>query len=79
MEKGYPPGHPEILRELTVPIVRSGTCIAILGVGNKTYPYTEEDLEITARFADLAWEIVHRKNTELDLKRSEQEQRSLLL
>jgi PAS domain S-box-containing protein len=78
-KKGYPPGHPEILRELTVPIVRSGTCIAILGVGNKTYPYTEEDLEITARFADLAWEIVHRKNTELDLKRSEQEQRSLLL
>ena len=78
-KKGYPPGHPDILRELTVPIIRSGTCIAILGVGNKTSPYTEEDLEITARFADLAWEIVQRKNTELDLQRSEQEQRTLLL
>lgn len=55
-----------------MPIIRSGTCIAILGVGNKTSPYTEEDLEITVRFADLAWEIVQRKNTELDLHRSEQ-------
>ena len=39
-KKGYPSGHPDILRELTVPIIRSGTCIAILGVGNKTSPYT---------------------------------------
>lgn len=76
--KGYPEGHPSILRELTVPVIRDNLCVAILGVGNKPASYTEEDVEIATRFSDLAWDIVERKRSEQSLRQSEEEQRSLL-
>ncbi|MCX7787405.1 MAG: GAF domain-containing protein, partial [Spirochaetes bacterium] len=76
--KGYPEGHPALIRELTVPVIRENQCVAILGVGNKPTPYNQEDVDIASRFSDLAWDIVERKTSELTLQRSEEEQRSLL-
>ncbi len=76
--KGYPEGHPHLIRELTVPVIRDNLCVAILGVGNKSSLYTEEDVEIAMRFSDLAWDIVERKRSEQSLQESEEEQRSLL-
>lgn len=58
-------------RELVVPVIRGPKVTAILGVGNKPSPYTEEDVEAVSLLADLAWEIVERKRTEETLKASE--------
>ncbi|MFQ3620377.1 MAG: response regulator [Spirochaetales bacterium] len=76
--KGYPEGHPTILRELTVPIMVGETCKGIIGVGNKATPYTSEDVEIVQKFADLSWDILERKRIEESLFRSEQNYKSLL-
>lgn len=74
---GFPEGHPFLIRELTVPVIRENRCVAILGVGNKATFYHEEDLDIASRFSDLAWDIVERKARELSLQQSEREQRYL--
>lgn len=87
--KGVPEGHPAVTRELVVPILRAGQIVAILGVGNKSSSYTQEDADFVAYFADVAWEIAERKQQEeqilfnqarleLLFKEAEQSRRTLL-
>ncbi|MGB7876163.1 MAG: PAS domain S-box protein [Anaerolineales bacterium] len=69
--KGLPEGHAEIRRELLVPILRGDNIVAVIGVGNKEAEYTRKDVEIVSLLADLAWDIVERKQTEAALRKSE--------
>ncbi len=62
--KGMPEGHPEVKRELVVPIMRHEKIVAILGVGNKPQDYTDHDVQIVSYFADIAWTLVEQKRTE---------------
>ncbi len=66
--KGMPEGHAEVIRELIVPIMRSGRVVAILGIGNKPANYTENDVETVSYLADVAWEITERKRAEEALR-----------
>jgi PAS domain S-box-containing protein len=63
-KKGMPNGHAELIRELTVPVMREGRVVAIVGIGNKPVDYMEKDARIVASFADMTWEIVGRKRAE---------------
>jgi len=65
--KGIPHGHPLVIRELVVPVMRGDQIMAILGVGNKPGNYTDQDLETVSIFADLVWEIAERKRAEARL------------
>ncbi|MEJ2201235.1 MAG: PAS domain S-box protein, partial [Desulfuromonadaceae bacterium] len=69
--KGLPPGHAEVIRELVMPVFRGDNIVAIIGVGNKPHDYTAEDIEAVSFLADLAWEIVERKQTEEQLRLSQ--------
>ncbi|MFH0823006.1 MAG: PAS domain S-box protein, partial [Pseudomonadota bacterium] len=62
--RGLPEGHAPVIRELVVPVIRSGEMVAILGIGNKTGDYTEKDVETVSYFADVVWEIIERKRAE---------------
>jgi PAS domain S-box-containing protein len=62
--KGLPEGHAELVRELVVPVMRGERVKAILGVGNKSFDYTEQDVEAMSLLADLIWEITERKLAE---------------
>ena len=70
--KGLPEGHAALLRELVVPVLRSGRVVCILGVGNKPVDYKDEDVQVAMQMADLVWDIAERKQTEekLDYSRS---------
>lgn len=70
-KKGLPEGHAPVVRELTVPVVREGKVVAILGVGNKPRDYTEKDVEVVSHLADVTWEIIRQKQIEADLAQSE--------
>jgi two-component system, cell cycle sensor histidine kinase and response regulator CckA len=70
--KGMPPGHAAVVRELGVPIFRSGSIVAILGIGNKGFDYTDEDVQIASRFADLVWDIAERKQIAESLRESDE-------
>ncbi len=63
-KRGLPEGHPEVNRELVVPIFRQEKIVAIMGVGNKPREYTEQDVQVASYFADIAWTLVEQKQTE---------------
>ena len=75
--KGMPEGHAPVIRELVVPIMRSGRIVAILGVGNKPSDYTEKDVETVSYLADVAWEVTESKLAQEALRESEQRFRFL--
>ncbi|MBK9795994.1 MAG: PAS domain S-box protein [Holophagaceae bacterium] len=76
-KKGMPAGHATVLRELVAPVLRGERIVALLGVGNKPFPYGNRDLQTVQRLADLAWDIAERKRSELDLRQSEADYRAL--
>jgi signal transduction histidine kinase/CheY-like chemotaxis protein len=53
-----------IRRELVVPIFRGKLVVALLGVANKAFPYTGEDVKRVMDLADLAWDVVARRQAE---------------
>lgn len=70
-KKGLPKGHAPVIRELVVPVFRENKIVAVLGVGNKPNNYINLDVRVVQQLADLAWEIVVRKQTEKTLRESE--------
>lgn len=66
--RGMPNGHAEIIRELVVPTLREGRIVSILGVGNKSSDYDQNDVELVAYVADIIWTIVERKRAETQLQ-----------
>lgn len=66
-KRGLPPGHAALIREMVVPVFRKGLIVAILGVGNKAKPYTDNDLQTVALLADLAWDFAEGKRMEAEL------------
>jgi signal transduction histidine kinase/DNA-binding response OmpR family regulator len=62
--KGMPEGHAEVVREITIPIFRGNSIVAIIGVGNKPTNYGEDDIDAVAKLANLAWDIVVSKQAE---------------
>jgi signal transduction histidine kinase len=68
-----PPGHPGVTRELVVPVVRGEVVVALLGVGNKPVPYTDQDVEVMVTLADLLWDIAEQRRAEEALRQSERE------
>lgn len=67
-KKGLPEGHAPVIRELVVPVIRSDTVVAILGVGNKPNPYDDDDVKSVQHLANTAWEIIERKRAEEKLQ-----------
>lgn len=76
--KGLPEGHASVIRELTVPVMRDGKVVAILGVGNKPSDYDQQDVEIVSHLTNLAYEFAESRRFEEALHKSEQYARALL-
>ncbi|HLP03770.1 MAG TPA: PAS domain S-box protein [Opitutaceae bacterium] len=75
---GLPPGHPPLTRALTVPVRRGERTIALVGVGNKTTPYHDDDIDTVRELADLAMDLVERVQAEQSLRRSEHQLRLII-
>ena len=67
--KGLPQGHAEMVRILTVPVMRQGIVVAVVGLGNKPVDYTEKDVESVGYLADVAWQIVEHKQADGERER----------
>jgi len=43
-KKGYPKGHPEIVRHMNIPVMDGSHIVIIAGVANKPWDYTDDDV-----------------------------------
>ena len=66
--RGLPSGHVPLVRELTVPVFRGGKIRVILGVGNKEVDYTELDLDLAVKLADLTVDLVLAKRADEEMR-----------
>ncbi len=64
LKKGYPEGHAEILRYLTIPVINENRIVAVVGVANKESNYTYSDVLHLTLLMDSVWKIVQRKQAE---------------
>lgn len=77
--KGLPEGHARIDRELVAPTLRAGRVVSVLGVGNKSTPYTSQDAELLSYIADIVWGIIDRKRTDEEILRLQGQLREMAL
>lgn len=72
LKKGYPEGHVNLTRFLTVPVLHNGRIVAVVGVANKASDYNETDtLELTL-LMDSVWKSVENFKKEEALRESEE-------
>jgi two-component system, sensor histidine kinase and response regulator len=62
-QKGLPDGHPELRRLISVPVLESGKVVLLAGVGNKTEPYNDLDVETVQLISNAVWRMVQKQRT----------------
>gem|GEM_PF-416140 len=77
-KKGYPEGHPRIIRHMNVPVMDDGHIILVAGVANKTSDYTENDVNELLLLMQGLWNIIKRKRAEQTRRESEGKYRSII-
>jgi PAS domain S-box-containing protein len=76
-KKGYPKGHVKIIRHMNIPVFDGGKIVAVAGVGNKKENYNKSDVRQLNLLMDGMWKIIHRKRSEVALRKSEERYRLL--
>ena len=56
--KGLPPGHAELKRLISLPVIDGGQVRMMVGVGNKASDYTDKDMQALQILADAIWSRV---------------------
>ena len=60
-KRGLPQGHAELVRLISVPVVDGGLVRMMVGVGNKSEPYSDKDVETVQLMANAIWRIVNKR------------------
>jgi PAS domain S-box-containing protein len=76
-QKGFPAGHVLIKRFMSVPIFENDKIKIVFGVGNKTNPYTEDDVVQLQLIANELSKIYKQRQSEFDIYESEKKYHSL--
>ncbi len=69
--KGLPEGHPALIRQMLLPVIRAEKIVAIVAVGNKPTDYTEADVQALTELGNLLWDILGYKRIQEALAKSE--------
>ena len=69
--KGLPGGHPALIRQMLLPVIRAEKIVAIVAVGNKPTDYTEADVQALTELGNLLWDILEYKRTQEALAKNE--------
>jgi PAS domain S-box-containing protein len=78
LKKGYPEGHVNLQKFLTVPIFCQGHIVAVAGVANKETDYDESDVLQLTLLMDGVWKSTTRKQVEEALRESEARYRRIV-
>lgn len=75
LKKGYPQGHVELYKYMTIPVFRNERLVAVVGVANKESDYSENDILQLTLLMDSVWNTVEQRETEKALQQSEEKYR----
>jgi len=78
LKKGYPPGHVQLHRFLTVPVFSGERIVAVVGVANKATDYDESDVLQLTLLMGSVWHMVEQQRSEAALRESEERFRALV-
>ena len=78
LKKGYPHGHVELKKFLTIPVINDNQIVAVVGVANKKLDYDETDILQLSLLMDSVWKIVQRKRFEEELLESAQKYNTII-
>lgn len=70
---GLPQGDAELARLISVPVIDGGLVRMLAGVGNKSEPYTDKDVETVQLMANTIWRIVNRRRLDEVLRTQREE------
>jgi len=58
LKKGYPQGHVELLKFVTIPIFKGQRIVSVVGLANKETNYTETDILQISLLMDAVWKVI---------------------
>jgi len=73
LKKGYPEGHVQILKFMTVPVFKGDRIVGVVGLANKETDYEEIDLLQISLLMDVVWKVTDRKKAEDELYKLNEE------
>ena len=69
LKKGYPEGHVQLKRFLSIPYFENNKIVAVVGVGNKKEEYDFDDTLQLNLLMETVWAIYHQKEDENEIRR----------
>lgn len=70
-KKGYPKGHVELHKYMTVPVFEKDAIVGVVGVANKASDYTQTDVLQLTLLLDSVWKVLGQKKAEQELRKRE--------
>jgi PAS domain S-box-containing protein len=77
LKKGYPEGHAQLFKFMSVPVIDADRIVAVVGVANKKTDYDDSDVLQLQLLMNSVWKVVERKQANDAMRRSEEHFRSL--
>lgn len=63
-KKGYPQGHPHIIRHMNIPVLDGDHIVIVAGVANKPSGYTDNDVRDLNLLMQGLWQVLKRQRAE---------------
>ena len=70
LKKGYPEGHVQLLKFMTIPIFKGESIVGVVGLANKATDYDETDILQVSLLMEVVWKVTERKRAEVALRES---------
>ncbi|MPM09549.1 hypothetical protein SDC9_55870 [bioreactor metagenome] len=64
LKKGYPEGHVELGRFMSVPVIIDEKIVVVIGLGNKQTDYDDNDVDNVTILMGGTWQAIQRKETQ---------------
>jgi len=77
LEKGYPVGHVQLLKFVTIPIFKGEDIVSVVSLANKATDYDQTDILQVSFLMDAAWKVIENMQAQEALRESAQEYRTL--
>ena len=78
LKKGYPEGHIQLFRFITIPVFKDDRIVGVVGLANKKTDYDDEDVLEVSLLMESVWKVTEQKIAEDEREKALDENRRLL-